>query len=227
MNILELGNYIVPAYAGMVLAEQGYRVRKWHNGRDPILSLNRGGELWEWINHRKHLEERPATDILFDTWPDVVLDNFRPSTLAKWEIDPAVITERRGIVWVSVRSEVGEVSFDILAQARSWMEHAPWAPFYIGDTAAGLWLAFKALAMRGRPGHYTIGHATCLEKLVEGELVLDVERVGDRTPWDREKYGMEAGQAVVEYRGEMYREPPRDRQWKLNNLWHDEGRMRI
>jgi hypothetical protein len=58
MRILELGNYVVPAYAGMILAEQGHAVTKWTNGRDPILSLNRGDELWRWINHGKRTEDR-------------------------------------------------------------------------------------------------------------------------------------------------------------------------
>ena len=33
MRILELGNYVVAGYAGMILAEQGHAVVKWTNGR--------------------------------------------------------------------------------------------------------------------------------------------------------------------------------------------------
>src|SRR5579859_1356704 len=109
LRVLELGNYVVPAYAGMILAEQGHEVRKWVNGRDPILSLHRGNELWAWINHGKTLEERHPREIAEDWWPQVILDNFRPSTLAGWGIDPKAIAEKRALVWVSMRSELGEV----------------------------------------------------------------------------------------------------------------------
>jgi len=148
MRVLELGNYVVPAYAGMLLAEQGHEVRKWVNGRDPILGLNRGEELWAWLNHGKTVEERHPRDLSDCDWPECVIDNFRPETLARWGLDPAEIAKERGIVWVSMRSESGDRSFDLIAQARSWMEFAPWVPFWAGDTIGGLWLAFKAMTVR-------------------------------------------------------------------------------
>ena len=227
-RVLELGSYVVPAYAGMVLAEQGHHVTKWVKpGADPILGLHRGDELWRWINHGKRLEDRHPRDLLStdERW-DIVIDNFRPSTLAKWSIDPARIAKDRGLRWVSLRSEVGEVSFDLIAQARSWMEFCPWVPFYVGDTVAGLWVAFKALA-GDEPGHFVIGHATCMQKLVEGELVIDVDRRGDAIPWDQERYTCVEREAVIDYRGTTYREPARSREWKLAHLWHHDGRMVI
>ncbi len=233
MTILELGNYVVPAYAGMILAEQGHRVVKWTNGRDPILSLNRGAELWAWINHGKCLEDRhpevlsgDLSDAFSDEHPDVILDNFRPETLGRWGLDPAAIAVREGIRWVSMRSEVGDRSFDILAQARSWMEYAPWVPFWAGDTIGGLWLAFKALADR-TPGHFTLGQASVMQKLVEGELVLDRPPFDGRIPWETEPYRFEEGHAVVEYKGRTYREPVRDMAWKLTHLRHRDGRITI
>ncbi len=225
MKILELGNYIVPAYAGMLLAEQGYLVTKWVNGTDPILHLHRGNELWQWLNAGKTLENRHPCEVKQGGF-DVIIDNFRPSTLQKWGIDPVAIADEFGIVWVSMRSEVGEISFDLLAQCRSWMEYAPWVPFYVGDTAGGLWLAFKALSARS-PGHYQIGHASCLQKLVEGELVIEIKRDGVSIPWDKEAYAFTGAEAEVEYRGQVFREPRRDRRWKLDHLWHRQGRIVI
>lgn len=226
-RILELGNYIVPAYAGMVLAEQGHSVEKWTHGTDPILGLHRGDELWEWINHQKSLVLRHPAEVLDEADRfDLVIDNFRPSTLERWGIDPTAIAQRHRLAWVSMRSEVGEYSFDLLAQCRSWLEYAPWVPFYVGDTAGGLWLAFKALAVE-TPGHYVLGHASCLQKLVEGELVIDVPRDGQSVPWDREPYRFVDGQAVIEYRGQTLTEFPRDRAWKLRHLWHTDGRIRV
>lgn len=126
-----------------------------------------------------------------------------------------------------MRSEVGERSFDVIAQARSWLEYAPWVPFWAGDTIGGLWLAFKLLAVAGQPGHYCIGQASVMQKLVEGELVLDADRRPGTIPWETETYQVRDGAAVVEYRGETIREPIRDRAWKLANLWHSAGRIRV
>ncbi len=33
--------------------------------------------------------------------------------------------------------------------------------------------------------------------------------------------------AIVEYKGERMEEPIRPREWKLANLWHVNGRMRV
>ncbi len=233
MRVLELGNYVSVAYAGMILAEQGCEVTKWHTGKDPILGLRQGDELWEWINAGKQMEEKNILSLLdlhpLD-YPDIVLDNFRPQTLEKWDVDPAQLADEMQCVWVSLRSEVGEVSFDMLAQCRSWLEYGPYLPFYIGDTAAGLWLAFKSLAVYGkrRIGHFCVGQSSCMQKLVEGELLLAPEREG-RTPWDSEDYYFDeqAREGVVSFKGRMYREPVRNHAWKRQHLWHDHGRIRI
>lgn len=240
MRVLELGNYVVPAYAGMILAEQGARVVKWVNGRDPILGLKHGDRLWQWINDRKTLWYL-SPELLYSTpdWLnefDIVLDNFRPETLERWGIDPKELANKYDLVWCSMRSEVPGRSFDLLAQARSTMEFAPWAPYWIGDTAGGLWLAFKTLAMYAAEncGHYTIGQASVLRKLVEGELTMpDVDRSGDSIPWEVEPYRVETDDdgnrtAVVQYKGDEQREPVRDIEWQLANLWHDgTGRIMV
>lgn len=241
MRILELGSYVAPAYAGMLLAEQGHYVEKWTNGRDPILSLRHGTELWAWINHGKHVLERDASEApeaLFDSLNEfggyhIVLDNFTPGALERLSLDPEKLAAEHELVWVSLRSEVGERSFDIVAQARSWMEYSPHVPFFVGDTAAGLWMAFKALAVDGKPGHYVIGQATCMQKLVEGELVVDVRRQLPRwggpiaNPWDMKEYRDAGDHVRVNHKGVLHVEPVRDRHWKLEHLWHQDGRMRI
>ncbi len=228
MRVLELGNYIAPAYAGMILGEQGHYVQKWVNepNTDPVFDLYRGDELWSWLNADKEIVARHPIEVKHTRRFDVVIDNFKPSTLATWHIDPAKIAIEHNLVWVSLRSEVGETSFDILAQARSTAEYGPYIPFYIGDTSAGLWMAFKATAMR-IPGHYVIGHASCLQKLVEGELIIDEPRNGIRVPWDRDAYFYDGNEAIVEYRGKQFVEPTRDREWKLDHLWHKNGRITI
>lgn len=243
MRVLELGSYIAPAYAGMILAEQGHEVTKLTNGNDPILGLDHGADLWAWINHQKELRHVDVRLLaLYETWdglrqqlllPMLVLDNFRQQTLDQWGIFPRALAEEYSLVWVSLRSETPELhqgrSFDVLAQARSWMQYGPYVPAYVGDTTAGLWMAFKALSAvaQSRPGHYVLGQASCMQKLIEGELLLDVPRDLRRVPWDRDLYFADADGAVVEYKGELIREPIRRRAWKLEHLWHDQGRIRI
>jgi hypothetical protein len=77
LRVLELGNFVVPAYAGMILAEQGASVEKWTNDRDPILGCRSGIALWEWINHGKTLVNRPVTSLLSDP-PAVDVVSIRP-----------------------------------------------------------------------------------------------------------------------------------------------------
>ena len=233
MRVLELGNFVVPAYAGMILAEQGARVEKWTNGKDPILGCRSGAELWAWINHGKTIRYRHPRELAGGVPFDVVIDNFRPDTLIGWGVDPALLAGQYSLVWVSMRAEVGDRSFDLIAQARSTMEVAPHAPFWLGDTAGGLWAAFKALAMYAdrRPGHYVLGQASCLQKLVEGELMVERPEplAGNVVPWDPDAYYHDtaANEVRVDYKGASLREPVRDRAWKLAHLWHDGGRIRI
>lgn len=227
MRVLELGSYIAPAYAGMILAEQGCTVVKWARTDDPTLDLDGGRDLWEWLNHGKLLTTRVLKELpaaLAAERPDVVIDNVRPEALERAAIDPEQLAEQHLITWVSIRADVaGAPSFDVVAQARSWMEYGPWMPLYLGDTCVGLWAAFKAMAMRAqlRHGHYVIPQAASLQKLVEGELILDPPRDGKRIPWDRDTYTAEDGHAIVDYRGELVVEPVRDRAWKLKHLRHD------
>ena len=240
LRVLEVGNYLAIAYAGMVLAEQGHEVIKWYSPKDPLLDLNQGEELWSWLNAGKELIECHASQV--NHWVqgsrpfDVVIDNFRPQAWEKWGVNLQHVANQHGIVWVSLRADVGDRSVDMVAQARSWLEYSPWIPFYLGDTCAGLWLAFKAAAC-DRPGHYSIGQASCLQKLVEGELMIDVPRHPrwqpenhlKQHPLDPDTYYFDGdrGETAIDYRGHMMREPVRDRGWKLKHLWHQDGRIVI
>lgn len=237
MKILELGSYIAPAYAGMVLAEQGHHVEKWlHPDKlDPTLELNHGRELWAWINEGKTLAKHDIPGMLHEKLhhdpPDVVIENIRDVTWVRWNLSPDRLAREHGIRWVALRSEVegngtaptGWMSFDVIAQARSTLTLAPWVPYYLGDTAAGLWMAYKAV-VQPNPGFYAIGHATCLRKLVEGELVVTPPRGRNGNPWDRDVYKATECHAIVDYRGHRIVEPIRDDDWQRNHLWHENGR---
>lgn len=156
MQVLELGSYVSVAYAGMLLAEQGHQVEKWVSPTrpDPIQGLRRGAALWDWINEDKAVVQRNAvavSDVPAGTY-DVVLDNVRRETWRRWGLDPEAEAQRLNVAWISLRDELDGRSFDVVAQARAWMDHAGYVPFYVGDTAAGLWLAFKACNATVRNG---------------------------------------------------------------------------
>lgn len=222
LQVLELGSYVAPAYAGMILAEQGHNVEKWTTN-DPIHSLNHGTELWEWLTHKKTIKNLHASNIvnLEPGQYDVILDNTRLDTWYKRGVNPQHLARQLNVTWVSIQPDIGARSFDIIAQARAWGDKGT-LPFYIGDTTAGLWLAFKALA--APVGFHTIGHATCLAKLVEGEETF--QRPEGMYPYDHPGTYMNTGSAaVVEFKGQRIVEPFRGREWRLENLPNNNGRF--
>jgi hypothetical protein len=238
MRVLELGSYVLPAYAGMVLAEQGAKVVKWTHpdgALDPVQQLRCGDQLWEWLNEGKTLTARHNRDVatLRPGTFDAVIDNVRAGAWTRWGIDVAALADRLALPWVSMRDEFDDRSFDAIAQARSLMEHMPYAPVYLGDTSGGLWLAFKLLACVNAKmtGHHVLRQASCLAKLVEGELRVPGDRSSGAPAWDPPgHYGADphAGGVKVLYRGETVREPVRDHTWKWKHLHHDgSGRITI
>jgi hypothetical protein len=206
----------------MILAEQGHYVEKWTTA-DPIHGLQNGDRLWGWINEGKVIHAREARRVI-DFLPlfDVVIDNFRRDTWRRWGLEPTVLARLARVTWVSLRADDDGRSFDVIAQQRAWGDLTPPVPFYLGDTAAGLWLAFAALAKP--PGHHVIRQAACLSKLVEGEAMVDRE-----IPWDPPgTYGLDdQGRAAVTFKGETITEPPRDAQWRRANLINHDGRFTV
>lgn len=234
MRVLELGSYVIPAYAGMVLAEQGHQVEKWLSPttEDPVLGLRRGDELWAWLNAGKTLVTRHAALASHNCVGeyDVIIDNIRATTWQRWGVDPDTIARTRGIPWIAMRDDFDGRSFDAVAQARAWGDHIGYLPVYIGDTSGGLWLALKALSTvsQGQAGLHILRQAACLAKLVEGELIVEADRFGPTPPWDAPgTYGSTGGAARVEYRGEIVLEPMRGPSWRRENLAHQDGRYVI
>lgn len=234
IRVLEMGQYVAPAYAGMLLAEQGCSVYKVSREPDPIEDLVRGKELWAWINEGKFVTRGDLQGVSELTMQPfgIVLDNFTNATRdVIFGPHQDILAKRNNFVWVSLVCDQGTPSFDIIAQRRAWGDIAPYVPMYIGDTTAGLFMAFKALSMHAqeRWGHYTLDHASLLMKLVEGELVVDVKRTPTArgVPWKEEYRVDEEGTAHVKFKGRWYREHIRDRAWKLRNLRHTHGRITL
>jgi hypothetical protein len=232
MRILELGNYIIPAYAGMILAEQGHEIVKLvHPVKpDPIQALRHGNDLWDWINEGKRIEKGLLPESLSLKGFDAVIENIRASTWQRWGCRPVSLAIERNVRWIGVRDELGGRSFDVIAQARAFGDFADRVPFYIGDTAVGLWAAFKLLSS-GEPGFSPIYQSSALFKLVEGEMVVTTNAKRKRIAaskdfWD-DNYGMLADSAELIYRGESISEPIRNHDWRWEHLHHMNGRIII
>lgn len=223
MRILEIGTNIAPAYAGMILAEQGHHVTK-ITVNDPLRQQQYGPQLWEWLNSQKTiLEDTPIEDSLYLLEEvDAVVDNLRSVTWERHGICPVYLAYKHQLRWVSMRADDDGRSFDVLAQARAWGDICGPVPFYLGDTAFGLWAAFKLCSMG--VGHAVIRHAACLAKLVEGEAVIP--RPKQCWPWKQEgTYGFRDGEAYTVYKGERLSEPLRGVEWRLANLVNVRGRF--
>ena len=233
MKILEFGQSFSIAYAGMVLAEQGHDVTRWMNpnGAPDLVEsyFLKGPELWKWLTEGKTIATRAARDVtgLEPGEFDAVIDNISGDTWEKWGVDCPAEAERLGVTWVSLRDDLGGRSFDIIAQARAWGDHAGYIPFYVGDTASGLWVAFKVLA--APHGHYVIGQATCLAKLVEGELVVPATRNGQSAPFEMASgvYGPDGDGVSAIYPGGLLHEPYRDDTWRREHLPNRNGRYLV
>jgi hypothetical protein len=233
MRILEIGSYVSIAYAGMVLAEQGHSVTKWlrQDAWDPVLDLQDGDSMWHWLCQSKTIMVSHAAGVLQlrPGQTDLIIDNLRAEAWERWGVDPAYEAKRLGVRWVSLRDDFDGRSFDAIAQARAWGDHIGYVPAYLGDTAAGLWVAFKATADR-TPGHYVVRQAALLAKLVEGELAVTPHRDGRNTPWDLPgQYGRNPDDDGVQvlYRGEWVTEPYRDAEWRREHLRHIGGRFTV
>lgn len=221
MKVLEVCRYIAPAYAGMVLAEQGVQVDKWVMTDEPILTLKHGEQLWEWINHGKNLSPIAGRKIEDARGYDAILTNLRP-------VNVNDVAQKTRAAVIKLTPVGCDRSFDVVAQMQAWGDFAPWVPFYLGDTVAGLWMAFKA--MTAKPGMgCEIQHPAALSKLVELELSpLNDRRLSTEVPWEStEHYAVQNGQAVVNYNGEIITEKARNSAWRWQNLRHANGRILI
>jgi formyl-CoA transferase len=170
VRVLELGNYIAAPTAGRMLADFGAEVIKVER---PVT----GDELRNWrlysgdtsmlyrtINRNKKsivvdLKTEQGRDIVLDLVRhcDVVLENFRPGTLEKWGLGPAVLDEANPdlvITRISAFGQTGPMSqrpgFAAVAEAFGGLRELVGDPdrppvrtgVSIGDSIAGIYAAF-------------------------------------------------------------------------------------
>jgi hypothetical protein len=212
MRILEIGKYVSVAYAGMLLAEQGHTVIKMQANYEPVLDLKKGNELLSWLNDGKEVYPNTGVavrDLVATHSIDTVISNV--PTIAPDDCGDARL--------IKIKPTGREKGFDIFAQAQIFSELGFKAPFFIGDTVAGLFAAFLATSTDRK--YSVVGQGEALQKIIEGELLV-TKPVGG---WDKTLYEMNDFSARVEYRGKVLEQPKWSRQDKLNNLNHISGRI--
>ncbi|MHA3021746.1 CaiB/BaiF CoA transferase family protein [Mycobacterium sp. BMJ-28] len=170
VRVLELGNYIAAPTAGRMLADFGAEVIK-------VERPGTGDELRNWrlysgdtsmlyrtINRNKKsivldLKSEEGRNIVLDLVRhcDVVLENFRPGTLEKWGLGPAVLNDANPklvITRISAFGQTGPMSqrpgFAAVAEAFGGLRELVGDPdrppvrtgVSIGDSIAGIYAAF-------------------------------------------------------------------------------------
>ncbi|MCW2295380.1 formyl-CoA transferase [Rhodococcus erythropolis] len=171
--MLELGNYIAAPTAARMLADFGAEVIK-------VERPGTGDELRNWrlysgttsmlyrtINRNKKSivldlrTEQGRKDVIdLAAKCDIVLENFRPGTLEKWGISPAVLSEKNPdliITRISAFGQTGPMSerpgFAAVAEAYGGLRNLVGDPdrppvrvgVSIGDSIAGLYAAFGSV----------------------------------------------------------------------------------
>lgn len=220
-----------PAFAGMVLAEQGHEVTRWlaPKGSEPD-PLTEDELVWWWSMHGKELTARHAklaSELSLGSFGGII-DNLRPDAWSRWGVDRDKVARRLGAPWITLVDDSGYRSTGAIAAARSWWALGqPVAP-QLAETAAGLMLAFKLLANVARPGLHRIGFAASLQKMMPAELMLGNAPERTRPPFDPEWWadGRLVG-ARAEWRGELLTEVVRDRDWKLRHFRTGAGRVKL
>jgi crotonobetainyl-CoA:carnitine CoA-transferase CaiB-like acyl-CoA transferase len=181
VRVIELGTFISAPFAATLLADFGADVIKIElpDQGDPMRTLGLyppGGDSSYWWSQMGRNKRSVALDIrtpegrdiigrLIET-ADILIENFRPGTLARWGMTPEWLKERRPDIIVVHISGYGQdgpwrdvPGFDRNAQAFSGLvyvtgekEMAPQqAGLPVCDYTAGLWAAFGAvMAMVGK-----------------------------------------------------------------------------
>ncbi|WP_407727574.1 CaiB/BaiF CoA transferase family protein (plasmid) [Rhodococcoides fascians] len=170
VRVLELGNYIAAPTAARMLADFGAEVIKVERPgtgdelRNWRLYAGTTSMLYRTINRNKKSivldlrTEQGRQDVIdLAAKCDIVLENFRPGTLEKWGISPAVLSEKNPdliITRISAFGQTGPMSdrpgFAAVAEAYGGFRNLVGDPdrppvrvgVSMGDSIAGLYAAF-------------------------------------------------------------------------------------
>ncbi len=175
VRVLELGTLIAGPFAGRLLGDMGADVIKIEapGAPDPLRTWGQAeyaGERVFWTVHARNKKavtldlRRPRGRELFldlVEQSDIVVENFRPGTLEKWELGYDVLSARnRGIILVRVSGygqtgpDAQKAGYASVAEAASGLRHLngfpgqppPRLALSLGDSLAGMFAAQGALA---------------------------------------------------------------------------------
>jgi formyl-CoA transferase len=175
VRVLELGTLIAGPFAGRLLGDLGAEVIKVEppGAPDPLRTwgqAEREGHHFFWTVHARNkkvitlnLREARGRDLFLDLIErsDVVVENFRPGTLEKWNIGYDVLHHRNpGIILVRVSGygqtgpDAGKAGYASVAEAVSGLRHLngypgqppPRLALSLGDSLAGMFAVQGALA---------------------------------------------------------------------------------
>jgi formyl-CoA transferase len=175
IRVLELGTLISGPFAGRLLGDMGAEVLKIElpSSPDPLRTWGQAeldGHHFFWTVHARNkkavtldLRTERGRELFLDLveQSDVIVENFRPGTLEKWNLGYDVLRERnRGIILVRVSGygqtgpDAGKAGYASVAEAASGLRHMngfpggppPRLALSLGDSLAGMFAAQGALA---------------------------------------------------------------------------------
>lgn len=175
IRVLELGTLISGPFAGRLLGDMGAEVLKIElpSSPDPLRTWGQAeldGHHFFWTVHARNkkavtldLRTGRGRELFLDLveQSDVIVENFRPGTLEKWNLGYDVLRERnRGIILVRVSGygqtgpDAGKAGYASVAEAASGLRHMngfpggppPRLALSLGDSLAGMFAAQGALA---------------------------------------------------------------------------------
>ncbi|MEI6251855.1 MAG: CoA transferase [Mycobacteriaceae bacterium] len=175
IRVLEVGTLISGPFAGRLLGDMGADVIKIEppGSPDPIRTWGQAevdGQHFFWTVHARNkrcvtlnLREPRGRELFLDLVErsDIIVENFRPGTLEKWDLGYDVLRQRnKGIILVRVSGygqtgpDAGKAGYASVAEAVSGLRHMngfpggppPRLALSLGDTLAGMFAAQGALA---------------------------------------------------------------------------------
>ena len=175
VRVIELGTLISGPFAGRLLGDMGAEVIKIELPKtpDPLRTWGQAeldGHHFFWTVHARNkkavtldLRAPRGREIFLDLVErsDIIVENFRPGTLEKWDLGYDVLRERnKGIILVRVSGygqtgpDAGKAGYASVAEAASGLRHMngfpggppPRLALSLGDSLAGMFAAQGALA---------------------------------------------------------------------------------
>jgi len=175
IRVIEVGTLISGPFAGRLLGDMGAEVVKIEppGSPDPLRNWGQAevdGHHFFWTVHARNkkavtlnLREQRGRELFLDLVgrSDIIVENFRPGTLEKWNLGYDVLKHRNpGIILVRVSGygqtgpDAGKAGYASVAEAVSGLRHMngfpggppPRLALSLGDTLAGMFAAQGALA---------------------------------------------------------------------------------